>query len=137
MENNKILIVDDEQSILDVVCKLVERAGFETACAMNVADAMTMFAAERPFLVITDLCLENHVDGAIMASTMHRSDPTCIFIAISGQLDPFKIGYLLGSVFTDVLEKPLDLEVLNKATHYAHDKRMRWDKLLAVHGWKD
>jgi len=137
MENNKILIVDDEQPILDVICKVVENAGFETCCAMNVADAAAMFAVERPFLVITDLCLENHVVGAIMASAMHRSDPTCIFIAISGNLDPFKIGYLLGSVFTDVVEKPINLESHNKPTHHADDKRARWDKLLAVHGWKN
>jgi DNA-binding NtrC family response regulator len=128
--NNKILIVDDEQDVLNLVCKIVERAGFETACALNVADAMALFAAERPFLVITDLCLYNHVDGAIMASAMHRSDPMCIFIAISGFLDPFKIGYLLGSAFTDILEKPVSADTIVQVARYAHEKRDRWDQLL-------
>lgn len=136
MEKNKILIVDDEQSVLDFICKVVEKEGFEIACATNAQDAMAMFASVRPFLVITDLCLENQVGGALMASAMHRSDPMCIFIAISGRLDLFKIGYLLGSVFTDVIAKPISLDTLNKVIHYAHDKRARWDTLLETNGWK-
>ncbi len=127
--NRKILCVDDEQSVLDVVCQVVAN-DYEPLCARTVKDATELFLSEKPFLVITDLRLHNHVDGATMASRLHSADPACVFVAISGYLDVFEIGYLLGSVFTDLIQKPFKADVLSKIINYAYEKRQRWENYL-------
>ena len=127
-----ILIVDDDKLNLDIICKIIEREGFAVHCASKVADALEIFDAVNPFLVVTDLKLQNHVDGATMADRMHRKQPLCIFVAVSGLIDAFEIGYLLGAVFTDVLQKPFKPSVLKTIINYAWEKRQRWETILTA-----
>ena len=131
MDKN-ILIVDDEKGSLDVICQCVEREGYTVHCASKVMEALELFEAIRPFMVATDLRLDNHVDGATMADRMHRMDPLCIFVAVSGYIDSFEIGYLLGAVFTDVLQKPFKPSVLKTIINYAWEKRQRWETILTT-----
>jgi len=131
MDKN-ILIVDDEKGSLDVICQCVEREGYTVHCASKVVDALEIFDAVNPFLVVTDLKLQNHIDGATMADRMHRKQPLCIFVAISGLIDAFEIGYLLGAVFTDVLQKPFEHAVLKTIVNYAWEKRQRWETILTA-----
>lgn len=131
MVNKNILIIDDEQGSLDVMCKVVEDDGFEIHCATSVEEAIEMFNAAEPFLVLTDLWLRAAgIDGATLADRLHRKDPFCIFVAVSGYVSAFDLGYLLGAVFTDVLQKPFELEDLVKVVRYAWEKRQRWENIL-------
>ena len=125
-----ILCVDDDLGVREILVGLIGRWGYNIECASNVAEAVEMFDAMNPFLVITDLKLQNHVDGATLADRLHRKDPLCIFIAITGLVDAFDLGYLLGAVFTDVLNKPVRSDILRKAIDYAWEKRQRWEQLL-------
>jgi len=128
--NNKILVVDDEQAVLDITAEILTRDGFEVVMASKAMRALEIFQEEKPFLVLTDLRLQNHIDGSTMADRMHRQDPLCIFVAMSGVLHAFEIGYLLGSVFTDILPKPCHMELLLQVARYSREKRERWNKLL-------
>ena len=132
MENDKkpVLVVDDERAALDIVCQAIGNDGFPLLCAAKPAEAVKLFEASSPFLVLTDLSLGNHVDGVTMADRMHMKDPLCIFIAISGYLDVWGVGYLLGSVFTDILRKPCSLDIIQKVLNYAWEKRQRWERVL-------
>jgi len=129
MDKN-ILIVDDEKGSLDIICQIVEENGFTIHCASGAKEAMEIFESVNPFLVLTDLRLQNHIDGATMADRMHRKQPLCIFVAISGYLDAFEIGYLLSAVFTDILSKPFNTTELKKIVNYAWEKRQRWEAIL-------
>lgn len=130
MLNRKVLCVEDNLQNLELLCEVVSGEGFDSICANKVADAIDVFKREDPFLVIADLRLQNHVDGSTMADRMHRMNPLCIFVAVSGALTTFDIGYLLGAVFTDIIPKPLDLDVLRKIIRYAWEKRLRWEEIL-------
>ena len=128
--NDKILVVDDDIEVLAITALILERDKFKVVTAARAMKALDVFMNEKPFLVLTDLRLQNHIDGSTMADRMHRQYPLCIFIAMSGALDAFEIGYLLGSVFTDILPKPCSAELILEVAHYAKSKRQRWDKLL-------
>jgi len=128
--DKRILCVDDEPGVREILTKAVATWGYEIQCARNVAEATEMFEALNPFLVITDLRLTNHVDGVTLADRLHRKDPLCIFVALSGWVDSFDLGYLLGAVFTDVLSKPIDLDTLERVVTYAWEKRLRWELML-------
>ena len=125
-----VLAVDDDKSWLDIMCHAVRQFGYEAVCVSNAKEALEVFGAVRPFLVLTDLRMENHIDGATMATRMHLQDPLCIFVVVSGLISTWDLGFLLGSVFTDALQKPVDISTLKRVTDYAWEKRQRWEQLL-------
>jgi len=127
MSIKTVLIIDNEAPVLDVLCKMVEQDGFDVVCAENAAEAMVLMDSASPFMVLTDLSLANHIDGSTLAAHLHSIDPLCIFVATTGYLDVFQLGYLLGTVFTDVLQKPIEQETLTEVLQYGWKKRCRWE----------
>jgi DNA-binding response OmpR family regulator len=57
-----VLVVDDEPTILDVVGRYMERAGYETHRAADGPEALRLAAEDRPDLVVLDLMLPG-IDG--------------------------------------------------------------------------
>jgi two-component system response regulator ResD len=57
-----VLVVDDEPTIGEVVCRYLQRAGYETQVALDGVEAVEMAAARGPDLVVLDLMLPR-VDG--------------------------------------------------------------------------
>lgn len=58
--SKRILIVDDSESIREVVCFTLENAGFEVFKGVDGADALEVLAANSPVdLIITDLHMPN------------------------------------------------------------------------------
>lgn len=53
----KVLLVDDEESIVDAVRYALSREGFEVAVARDGGEALRAFGAERPDLLVLDLML--------------------------------------------------------------------------------
>jgi len=130
MIDKTILAVDDETMWLEVLCKAIKSWGYDGVCVPTAKEALELFPSVRPFLVLTDLRLTNHIDGATMAAKMHLQNPMCIFVAISGLVSTWDLGFLLGSVFTDVLNKPVDFVTLKHVVDYAWEKRQRWEQLV-------
>ena len=124
--NDKILLVDDEVSILVLLEEVLILEGFTILTATNVKEGFRLAKQCHPFLLLTDLKLQNGIDGATLAGQVKRENPYIVSIAITGHLSSFDKGYLLGSVFTDILLKPIDNELLLKVVHYAQDKYERW-----------
>ena len=58
----KILIVDDEPSIIVALQFLMEQNGYETAIAFSGVEAMELIASHRPDLILLDIMLPA-VDG--------------------------------------------------------------------------
>ena len=52
--SKKILITDDEAYILRVVAMKLEKAGYEVITAMDGQEALDLFVAEQPDMLITD-----------------------------------------------------------------------------------
>ncbi|MET0557941.1 MAG: response regulator transcription factor [Solirubrobacterales bacterium] len=58
----KVLVVDDEATILEIVGRYIERAGFETFRAADGPEALRLAEEHRPDLVVLDLMLPG-IDG--------------------------------------------------------------------------
>jgi len=58
----RVLVVDDEPTIVEIVGRYLERAGYEAAGAADGFEALEQAAAERPDLVVLDLMLPG-IDG--------------------------------------------------------------------------
>ena len=69
--SKKILVVDDEQSIVTLLQYNLEQAGFKVITASDGEEGITKAADEGPDLVILDLMLPK-VDGIDVCKTLRQ-----------------------------------------------------------------
>lgn len=80
MSEKRILIVEDEPSIAEVVSLYMKRAGYQVQIAVDGRQAMTIFERQIPDLVILDLMLPE-VDGLALTRWLRdRSDVPIIMV---------------------------------------------------------
>ncbi|MBT3637208.1 MAG: response regulator [Opitutae bacterium] len=112
--NNKILCVDDEESILKGF-QLNLRKDFELHLASNGTEGLEVFDREQGFaLVLSDMRMPQ-MDGATMLSEIKKRDPEVVTVLLTGHTD-FESAMSAvneGSIFR-MLSKPCPPEMLIK-----------------------
>ncbi|MDE1920021.1 MAG: response regulator [Candidatus Omnitrophica bacterium] len=73
-ERKKILIIDDEPSILRIYTKMLVELGFTARWALNADNAMDILIREKIDLVLLDIKMPG-VDGKTMFEVIHEYDP--------------------------------------------------------------
>lgn len=79
----RVLIVDDESFVRQLLRTYLERAGHIVLEAPNGKEALDLFAAQRPDLVVTDNTMPE-LTGADMIRELRRDAPGTKIIAMSG-----------------------------------------------------
>ena len=69
----RVLVVDDDPTVSDMVRRYLERAGLAVALAADGPSALATFDADRPDLVVVDLMLPG-VDGLEVSRRMRTRD---------------------------------------------------------------
>ncbi|MGE5419452.1 MAG: response regulator [Chloroflexota bacterium] len=92
----KILVFDDEPSILLMIKKMLEKAGHEVEIALNGKEGMALFEKNRPDLLITDIIMPEK-EGLETIFELRRQYPDLKIIAISGGGRIGPDGYLPGA----------------------------------------
>ena len=82
----RILLVDDEPDIREVLQMAMLDAGYEVLMAENGEAALQCFLAERPPIVITDIKMPV-MDGIELLKRIKREDPETEVIMITGHGD--------------------------------------------------
>jgi len=106
----KILVLDDELSILLMIKKMLEKAGHEVSLALNGKEGMELFERSRPDLLITDIIMPEK-EGLETIFQLRRKHPELKIIAISGGGRISPDGYLPGAKLLGAdmtFQKPLD-----------------------------
>ena len=75
MPNERILIVEDEEAILEVVSQAMKRHGFEVSTANNGDSALEMAYSLHPDIIILDIMLPK-MDGWEVCRRLKREDET-------------------------------------------------------------
>ncbi|MBA1433733.1 response regulator YycF [Bombilactobacillus bombi] len=101
---NKILIVDDEKPITDIIKYNLEKEGYETVIAFDGEAALTQVEQENPDLIILDLMLPK-IDGLEVARQVRKTKDTPIIMltAKDSELDKV-LGLEMGA--DDYVTKP-------------------------------
>jgi len=75
--NQKVLLVDDDISILAMMKELLERKGFEVVAVGGVTEALKCIVTETFQVLITDLHMPNPGDGfrPLAAELLPNSSP--------------------------------------------------------------
>ncbi len=77
--SKKILVVDDEKKIVNVVRGYLEQAGFNVAVAYDGQQALNAFRHEKPNLVLLDLNLPG-LDGLDVARSLRKESSVPIIM---------------------------------------------------------
>src|SRR5271157_2711759 len=85
--NYRLLVVDDEPSIRDLIQTSLSMEGYEVRVAQDGFDALAQMRGALPDLILTDLKMPN-MSGFELLSVVRTRFPQIPTIAISGEYQP-------------------------------------------------
>lgn len=110
-----ILVVDDEESIRQLLKSRLEREGYTVVTASNAEEAEKEFKSGKEFsTVVTDLKMPGK-DGFSLMQSLRETQSTLKFIVITGHGEKEAAVKAVKSGATDYLEKPFDLNDFSNA----------------------
>jgi len=120
MKVRKILIMDDEQSVLDITALLLQHLGYEVLSAKNGEEAIILFdesyaSGSLPDIIILDLNVGHGMGGFEVIRELIEKHPSVCCIATSGIMDDDITEKCSSAGFKSTLEKPYGLAELKKA----------------------
>ncbi len=106
----KILVVDDEPPIVEVLRYNLQRASYEVVVACDGEEALSLARFEQPDLILLDLMLPK-LDGAEVFRILRRERdvPVIMLTALDGEVDRI-VGLELGA--DDYVVKPFSVREL-------------------------
>lgn len=105
LKSKRILLVDDEQELLDMVVSILKEEGFCNICAAkNVKDALLAAAAVKPELAILDVMLPDGSGFHLMEQLKRDGEYPILFLTACGEDEDKFRGFGLGA--DDYVVKP-------------------------------
>jgi len=109
VEKERILIVDDEALILDMVASYVSHIGFEAMTAKNGREALERLRNEPFTILITDIKMPE-MDGFELMKTARAEFPDIHIIAMTGHGASYTFTDVVECGATDYIPKPFSLD---------------------------
>ncbi|MEO8631721.1 MAG: response regulator [Chloroflexota bacterium] len=104
----RVLVVDDDASIRELLSTALEEDGYEVVPASNGQDALAVCARWRPDVIVLDLMMPV-MDGWTFAKRLRETDQIPI-VVLSAANDLARHAHSIGAA--DVVGKPFDLDQL-------------------------
>lgn len=129
IDKPKVLLVDDEESILNSLRRLLRGQPFEVLLATSGAQALDIMAQQPIDLVMSDARMPN-MDGATLLAHIHKLYPTTTRILLTGYADlPTIINAINEGQIHRYISKPWNDEeillTLRQALAHQHTERER------------
>lgn len=109
-KNSKILVVDDEPKILEVVAAFLENKGFEVLAAADGRSALDILKQEQPSLIVLDLMMPGMSGEAVCRAVRKSSRVPIIMLTARADEESQLSGLALGA--DDYITKPFSLKIL-------------------------
>lgn len=110
----RILCVDDDFNIRELLPKILALHGHETVTAGSVADALNLITTQKFDTLIADLNLGEAADGFTVVSAMKRVNPVCLNFILTGYPAFESALQALRAQVDDYFVKPVDMDLLLK-----------------------
>jgi DNA-binding response OmpR family regulator len=106
MDMDKILIVDDDQNICELLRLYIEKEGFSTVIANDGKQALELFEAENPVLIMLDIMLPGLDGWQVCREIRKKSQVPIIMLTAKGEVFDKVLGLELGA--DDYVVKPFE-----------------------------
>ena len=137
MNNRKIMIVDDDINICELLRLYIEKEGYSTVIANDGEQAVELFNREQPNLILLDIMLPKMDGWQVCREIRKTSDVPIIMLTAKGEVFDKILGLELGA--DDYVVKPFEAKevvariraVLRRTGSSDEEsvKEVRWDKL--------
>ena len=130
MDKKKILVVEDEKAISDILVFNLQREAYDTLAAYDGAEGLRCALEEAPDLILLDVMLPE-MDGFEVLAMMNKyhwiDEVPVIMISAENASSYVERAYDLGA--TDYISRPFDMavvrrRVINTLMLYAKQKRL-------------
>lgn len=101
---NRVLVVDDEAEIADLVVHLLEREGLSAQAAYSGTSALELFADETYSLVVLDIMMPGLDGWGVCRKLRETSDVPIVFLSAKDEEFDKVMGLTLGA--DDYISKP-------------------------------
>ncbi len=138
MQKEKILIVDDDKNICDLLRMYLEKEGYAVVMEHNGIDAVNTFNTENPDLVLLDIMLPQLDGWQVCREIRKTSEKPIIMVTAKDETFDKVLGLELGA--DDYVTKPFDTKEIvarikavlrrTSATKGSDMKEVRYDKLV-------
>jgi len=106
----KLLVIDDDSAVTDLLSLLLKSHGFEVGATNNSTEGLSMIRDDAPDVVILDLMMPD-MDGWQICKAVREFSQVPIII-LSALNDPSMIASVLDAGADDYLTKPTPSRVL-------------------------
>ena len=117
-KRGKIFIVDDEESILEILETYILDLDFEVITFANAEDALRSLNDNSPDVILSDISMPG-IDGVEFVKKVREVNLQVSFIMVSGQITKDRILELLKYDVTGFIEKPFQENVIKEVTERA------------------
>ncbi|MHA6529313.1 response regulator transcription factor [Paenibacillus sp. BAC0078] len=109
--NNKVLLIDDEKNLADMIAIFLEEEGYQVTSFHHAKEALQSLSTFEPDVIIIDLMLPEMDGNALVRAFQTRSSTPILMISANTQLSE-RIRALNNGA-DDFLCKPFSLKELN------------------------
>jgi CheY-like chemotaxis protein len=114
MRLGKVLVVDDELEVRQVLHEFLSSRGYDVSTASGGAEAVAIVGAIRPDLVLLDVAMPD-MDGVETLKRIVAIEPALAVIMVTANADIATTSKLLALGAVDYVPKPVDLDYLDQA----------------------
>lgn len=143
MRPDRVLLVDDEESFLEILAERLRTRGLQVTCATSGEQALEIASSAAFDAVVLDLAMPG-LDGIETLRRLRAAEPEIQVMILSGRatVDTAVEAMRLGAI--DILEKPTEVAVLVERIRAARAKRIaerdhatqeQIDEILRTRGW--
>ena len=105
--SHKILLLDDNRDLLQIVQIILKGQGYETILASSVEEAELKIKIHKPVLILMDVCLSEE-DGYTFCSQLKNNPDTSDIRVIMMSGEDCNHGMINYSHADDFMQKPFD-----------------------------
>jgi YesN/AraC family two-component response regulator len=113
----KLLLVDDDDSVLSGLGVVLDAYEFAVTTAPNVNEALKLIAASDFDVLLTDLHMPGAGDGLVVAAAMRHKNPKAVTLVLSANPDMAKAAAAVLAQVDQVLVKPVKVATLVELIH--------------------
>lgn len=106
MANSKIMVVDDDSNICELLRLYLEKEGYDTILAENGTQALEKFDREKPDLILLDIMMPQLDGWQVCREIRKKSQCPIIMLTAKGEVFDKVLGLELGA--DDYVVKPFE-----------------------------
>ncbi len=123
--DRKILVVDDEEPMRDVLSMAFSKEGYTVVCAASAEEALEILREQTIQVMFLDLKLPG-MSGLDLCKLIRCQDPIASIFALTGYACLSDLLKCRQAGFDDCFAKPVRLSVLLKTAQDGFEKLDRW-----------